>query len=343
MLTLSQIRRYLCLALWAILPLAAPAQSPGQTVIFQQPDLDGIGDNFHVPISENRYPTDHAFNLVLWQPNPNRPDGQLVPSHRSVADKTGFQPAGALEAHQVSFRDGDEETTLQIQGDTVGVYLDSRDLPNHSPGDKMMITPAFRLPKDQHLFPFEQTGVAMVNSLELQIPVARDTSQPGNITYATSDLVFEDRQSHAKISYGVNLFHHTPRPMPPMGRPRLIETEVGVYDAPSHSFQVGNPLAVGSRVVSILAGSALHQDQPWSGWRLFKFAITQNNFRTALQSAKAKSPDFAGSDNPADYAFIEWHLNAELKFATGPAALGWSMRRASIILTPENQLRIVGQ
>jgi hypothetical protein len=101
---------------------------------------------------------------------------------------------------------------------------------------------------------------------------------------------------------------------------------------------VGNPLAFDSRVVTPLAGTTLFQTQTWTGWRVFNFAITQQNFTTALQSLKDKEPTFGGSDNPADYALMEWHLNAELTFATGPAELGWSLRGAELAVVPTETL-----
>lgn len=337
-------------AVWALFQLiaaaAAMAQSgsmAGQTVMFEQPNLDGIAGNFHVPKAEHQYPTEHAFNLLLWQTNPNQADGELVPSHRSVADKTGFQPGGSLEKHQAAFRDADDETTVQIDGDTVGVFLESKDLPNQSPGDKLMITPEVKFPKENRGYPFAQPGVAMVNSLELQIPVAVDQSRPGNITYVTSDFTFEDRQTKVKISYGVSIFHHAARARPPPALDQMIRGEAHSFDEPSNSFQVGNPLWPGSRVVSLLEGSTPFQDQPWRGWRSFKFAITESNFKTALQALKQKFPEFSGSENPADYALVSWHLNAELKFATGPAELGWSMRHASITLVPAERLKLAQQ
>ena len=183
----------------------------------------------------------------------------------------------------------------------------------------------------------------MVSSVELQIPVAVDEDHPGNFTYVTSDFTFEDRRTGTKISYGIHIFHHAPSARPPFPIDRLRKTEAGAYDEPSHSYQVGNPLSPASRVVSALSGSALFQDQPWTGWRSFRSAITQRNFQAALRALREKYPDFSGSSNPADYEFVAWHLNAELKFATGPAELGWSMRRASIALAPENRLNLSAQ
>src|SRR3974390_490517 len=118
-----------------------------QEIIFKQPTLDGVVGNFHVPLAEHQYPNDHPFNVILWQPNPNKADGQLFPSNESVGDLTGFYPTSPLAKHQSAFRRGAGATAVQIEGDTVGVYLASSDLPNGSPGHKMMITPAFMFPE----------------------------------------------------------------------------------------------------------------------------------------------------------------------------------------------------
>jgi len=148
-------------------------------------------------------------------------------------------------------------------------------------------------------------------------------------------FVLEDRRTRTQISYEAVLFHHSisaPRPQTP---DLLRKNEVGAYDEESHSFQVGNPLVPGSRVLTALAGSTPWQTQPWRGWRPFKVAITRANFKAALAALKEKAPAFKGSQDPVDYALVEWHLNAEMKFGSGPAELGWSMRRARLALVPE--------
>jgi hypothetical protein len=270
--------------------------------------------------------------------NASRPDGQLVSTNWRAGDKTGFYPSDPLSEHQSAFRDADGSSTVQIEKGTVGVYLNSGDLPNQSSGDKMMITPEFRQPKEQWIYPFAEPGKALVESLQLQIPVANDLDQPGNMTYVVAALTFEDRTTGTKISYEGNLFHHSPRWKAPPTPERLRQTEVHGFDGPSQSFQANNPVDLRSRIVTVLPGSAQSQHDPWKGWRSFNFAITEKNFATTLQSLKEKQSSFKGSMDPADYAVIEWHLNAELKFASAPAELGWSMRKARVELVNENQL-----
>jgi hypothetical protein len=203
----------------------------------------------------------------------------------------------------------------------------------------MMITPAFKPPANQRTYPFAEPDAAIVTSLELQVPVAKDQNKPGNFTYVVANLVFEDRKTHTQISYALELFHHAQAAGPLPTADVLKRIEVGPFDEPSHSFQVGNPVLPGSRVVTALRGSTLWQRQPWKGWRLFNVAVTQDNFRTALRALREKEAAFKASKDPADYALVEWHLNAELQFASGPAELGWSMRHARLALTPLEQLR----
>jgi hypothetical protein len=74
---ISQVCTCFCRTLLALFPLIATApsiaqsgSSAGQTVVFEQPNLNGIAGNLHVPKAEYQYPTEHILNLLLWQPNP---------------------------------------------------------------------------------------------------------------------------------------------------------------------------------------------------------------------------------------------------------------------------------
>jgi hypothetical protein len=320
--------------------MALMEEQSAQRIVFEQPIFSGIAGNIHVPLAEGpKYPTDKSFNLILWQPNPYRSDGLLVPTRWTAGDMTGFYPIEPLAEHQMGFQDAPGTSTAQMEGGFVGAYLNSKDVRADSRGEsKMMITPAYRPLKDQVVHPFAQNGTAVINSLELQVPTARDDNKPGNYTYVVADMLFEDVNTHTTISYGATLFHHTlSKGVPPT--PELLrKMEVGVFDVESNSFQVSNPLEKYSRVVTALPGSALFQTQPWRGWQRFEFAITRNDFITALRSLRARAPAFKGSENPEDYALMGWHLNAELQFGSGPAELGWSMRGAELKLAPEGDL-----
>lgn len=318
-----------------VLPMPLRAQgmaSAGEEVLFDQPALGDVAGHFHVPTAEHRYPTEHPFNLLFWERNPLTPNGDLVPTDWPAWERTGFRPSEPLMRHQLAIRNAPDASTVQAEGRTVGVYLNSRDLTEVSEGHQMMITPAFREPRDAMVFPFARAGTMLVTTFDLQVPTAVDTYRPGSATYVVSDLQLEDRASHTRISYGTALFHHRPSPVRLPGAARLHEAEVGVFDKGSKSYQIGNPLAPDSRLVRILPGSDVFQTQPWRGWRHFAMAISPENFQIGLIALHAQRPDFKGSTNPADYILVGWHLNAELQYATGPAELGWSMRDARITL-----------
>lgn len=329
------------LSLLEMLPSSTAAQSILENsgrIIFKQPFLDGVAGNVHVPLAEHKYPEDRPFNVIVWQPNPFRQDGGLVPTTWRAGEKTGFYPIEPRMQYQLGYRDVPGSSTVQIQGETVGAYITSLDLPAGSPGNKMIITPAVRFAREAALYPFQIPGNAIVNALELQVPTAQDANKPGNFTYVTPVFFFRDRKGATRISYEITLFHNALRPARLPDREQLRRTEVGSWDAPTHSFQVGNPLAPGSRLATAVQGSAMFQTLAWTGWRSFEFAITPQNFRAAIAALRQSQAGFSGSEDPADYALIEWHLNAELKFGSGPAELGWSMRRARLVLVPEQEL-----
>ncbi len=69
-------------------------------VLFEQPSLDGVaGEHFLVPVAVHKPPTDGVFHMILWQPNPNRTDGMLVPVDWNAGEKTGFYPARSRSGH----------------------------------------------------------------------------------------------------------------------------------------------------------------------------------------------------------------------------------------------------
>jgi hypothetical protein len=87
--------------------------------------------------------------------------------------------------------------------------------------------------------------------------------------------------------------------------------------------------------MTTLKGATYFQNQPWRGWKLFHVWITQKSFVTALRSLEEKGSGFKGSLSPEDYQLLSCHLNAEIKFGSGPSDLGWSMRHERVALVKE--------
>jgi len=303
---------------------AGAQASTAPTVLFEQPSLDGIVNNFFVPPAEHRPPRVGIFTLILWQPNPYRQDGMLVPTEWAAGEKTGFYPSMPLGRHQAGFRDAYGTSTVQADRDTVGAYINSADLPTGSHQFKMMITPQIIFAPADQVRPFDQAGRAVVISLELQVPTAVDGHNDGSDTYVNADLVFVDHSRSTKISYGCNLFFNGHPHRRPVGNIAL--------DHDTQNMMINSAVGLQHGWLTAQSSSVVSQSAPWKGWKAFSFAITESNFASALTALNERNPGVQPSVNPADYTLMQFHLNAELHFKTSAAELGWSMRRAKIVI-----------
>ena len=298
----------------------ALADTPAN-VLFEQPPLDGISGNLFVPPAMHQPPPVGVFALILWQPNPKRADGMLVPTAWAAGSKTGFYPTGPVEKHQAGFRDAPGTSTAQADGDTVGAYINSADLPAGSHGYKMMITPEFIMRPETQVHPFAQPGHELLVTLDLQVPTAADAHRDGSDTYVNADLVFLDADRGTKISYGCNLFFNGHPNRQPGGHIRL--------DVDTQNMMINSVVGLQNAWLTAQPNSAVSQSAPWQGWKTFSFAITEKNFAEALRALQQRQS--SASLNPSDYTFVRFHLNAELHFNLAAAELGWSMRHAKIV------------
>ncbi len=316
----------------------AGAQAP--KVLFEQAAVDDLARSFVVPLADPLHPVSPPADqlvLVLWQPNPKRSDGALVPTSWTAGDKTGFYPTPPLE-HQLGFEDRAGTTTVQAQGGVVGAYLNAQEVSPATDSGKLMITPQFRWSDASAAHPFADPGQAMLVSLELQVPTASDAHRPGSIAYVVAGLEFEDRVSGTKLSYGSELFSQgIGRGRPPQGVGQFSGYADSngtyiAYDAPSRSIGVAAPDDDGSPVLRPAPGSDHFTGTPWQGWRTFSYAITGRNFSYALDRVRERYPNAHASQDPADYRLIMFHLNAEVQHGGGPVELGWSMKNARVVL-----------
>jgi hypothetical protein len=171
----------------------------------------------------------------------------------------------------------------------------------------------------------------IVVSLELQVPTAVDAHKGGSETYVGADLMFIDPTHGTKISYGCNLFFN--------GHPHR---ELGGHiriDEDSQNMMVNSVVGMDEAWLTALPGSAVSQSAPWTGWKVFRFAITEKNFIDALTAYHQKEGGAGVSVHPGDYTFAKFHLNAELHFKNSAAELGWSMRHAKIVVEDSAALK----
>jgi hypothetical protein len=280
----------------------------GTTVLVEQPLVSGITHNFFVAhVTKAGMPTG-VFDLVLLQPDPFT-SGYLVPTTWDAGSQTGFVPTSPSTA-QLGFRNQVGTSTAQMEGDTVGAYLNSKDLPTTRSNQLMMISPQYKFPSGATPVPFASSTSLLNGELDLQIPTAA-----GKDTYVSADYSFLDTNG-VRISFSVNLFHN--------GAAHL--TLASNYNSSEHIYILDVPLAAGQPFVTVVQGSASETGTPWVGWRHFQWTIDHAQFVAVLKYLVAKYPGRLTSTDPTQYVLDEVHLNAEFLYSPAPAELGWSMR-----------------
>lgn len=278
------------------------------TILFEQPLESGIANNIFVAhVSKGGMPTG-SFGMVIEQPDPFT-SGYLVNTSWNAGSQTGFAPLSPSTA-QLGFRNQAGTSTAQMEGDTVGAYLNSRDLPTTLNGQKMMMAPQYRFASGTEPVPFASSTAVMNAEMDLQVPVG-----VGSDTYVTADLLFVGPKG-LRISYGIKLFHNGPAP-----------TLVGShYNVGGNVYIINSPLGTENQFLTTASNSCSSTGTPWLGWRHFQWSINHAQFVAALKQLAAQYPATVQSTDPTQYVFSEVHLNAEFIYSPAPAELGWSMR-----------------
>lgn len=298
------------------------------SILFQQPSyFDGIAPHFSVTGVVPQFNPVGAFYLHANQPNPFAADKNYVPVIWDPGIFTGLHVSpmrsnwqrGIFLPAQNSAR---LQTAAQIEGPVVAAYLNSADLINGAPGNRMMIAPEYNFPTPAA--PFAAPGSAVGVALDLQVPTATDLHLNGlSNTYVKLDLVFVCAVTGSRLSFSCALFGNASKPS---------GDGVG-YDDLTFTTIVSALVSPLGRLVSLEPGTALFQSAPWTGWADFSVVISQAQFARGLRAAAPVARAFGDtlSLNPADYLLIETHLNAELHFTPAtPATLGWSMQNLTI-------------
>jgi hypothetical protein len=319
--------------------LAAPAilrsskcfASPA--TLFEQPALTGgVAENFSVTLVQPAYNPIGAFYLHANQPNPYRADHRFLPVNWDAGRVTGLHCTTAPKVRQAgiwvpsptnpSVGTAVGHTVAQVDGEVVGAYLNSRDLFEGSPGNRMMIAPSYVFASPS--VPFASLNSKLKVTLQLQVPAATsvDDSLVSNC-YVKFDLLFIDQANSARMTLACGLFANGGVPQHDgSGFDTLTQTAIATgFAAPF------------SQLVTLCDGSEVAQAQPWRGFRWFAYTVDQSQFAAALLAAapQAAAYGYTLSLDPADYALSGLHLNAELHYTTQePATLGWSMRSLNL-------------
>jgi len=278
-------------------------------VLFEQPQENGIAGHLVVPPASHASPATGVFELVLWQPNPDMSNGELVPTTWDAGSQTGFAPPSPLNATQLGFQNKPGTSTAQMDGGVVGAYLTSANLPAFPNDQKMMITPQYIFEAGNEPVPFASSTSSLSGELDLQVPTA-----VGDDTYVVADLLFRGTNG-VRISFGIKIFSNG-----------VTQPVVGSgYDTPSNSYMLNSPLGVDQQYITLGQGSSVATGTPWVGWRHFEWSISQAQFVAGLNYLVSQYPGQVQSTDPTQYVLAEVHLNAEFHFGPAPAELGWSM------------------
>jgi hypothetical protein len=297
------------LTLAAAVTAGSTCMAAGTTVLFEQPTESGINNNFFVAhVTKAALPTG-KFDLVVFQPNPHTSNGYLVPTGWNAASQTGFAPQAPMTA-QMGYLSAAGMSTAQMEGDTVGAYINSQDLPTNLNNQLMMFAPNYIFPSGAAPVPFSSSTSVLSGELDLQVPTA-----VGKVTYVAADLAFLD-PSGTRISYSVNLFHNL-APRPVIGTHFDVAEAVYILDA---------PLSTSTQFLTRAPNSSSFTGAPWLGFRHFQWTIDQAQFIAAIKYLAAKFPGKIKYLDPSQYVLVSMHLNAEFHYSPAPAELGWSMR-----------------
>jgi hypothetical protein len=256
---------------------------------FEQPYISEIRGNFCVKCN----PPIGQFNVVQWEQSPDGPD---IPVTWDLGKETGFHPAGDRALSQIGIHNVSGSSGAQMQGNTVGAFINSADFPTGTHANKVITTPNITF--KENVRPFERDNVLNV-SFDLQVPVAHDGNTQQSSTYVVSDLTFYDTVSKQSVYVNVMVFKNNLR------KPaEFVFFDVDTKMAAALS--VANHNAI---YCTLASNSEVFQNQPWVGWKSFSYRITKGNF----------------SADPSTWILKRWHLNAELLFDSGSAEMGWSM------------------
>jgi len=289
----------------------------GTTVLFQQPLESGIANNIYVAHADKGGLPVGSWDQVVMQEDPFTSTGHLVPTSWNAGSKTGFVPDSPSTA-QLGFRNQAGTSTAQMEGDTVGAYINSKDLPTTLSQQKMMITPEYRFPLGATPVPFAHSTTQLNVEMDLQIPWA-----VGGDTYVNADLLFYDPYG-LRVSYNVKIFKNG-------SQEALLGSH---YDAIDNAYMINCPLyGNDSRFVTKASTSGSSTGTPWSGWRHFQYSIDQAQFVAAIKRLAAQYPTKVRTTDPTQYVFAGIHLNAEFHYSPEPAELGWSMRGLKLWLS----------
>jgi len=343
-------------------PETGTAGADGGTVIFVQPALSGspLPLHFFAPlctsgIGAGKTADAGVCGVTAWQCPPQ--DAGFVADPENASTLTGFDPNGgqSLATFQVGYSaTAPGSSVVQIDGNQVGVYMDSTDLNGACPspsdgtrpgvGCKMGMFPQVKFSTGKYM-PFKAGGTVVVSFQKEIATASTSTSDAGKSqAYAVSDLLFVDTSGGTHIdpsthkpyqfSYGETVFNGSSAPLASCGPPKV--------DQPTGGIIVGCPMVSGHAYSTYftLLSDAGFQSATWNTMKTFTYSVSASQFQAALIDAARTLTDAGATDagapfsmNPEDYSLVEWHANDELNdYERGKSTLGVTTRGVTITL-----------
>jgi len=311
-----------------VVPALGPAGQPIPTVTIlysignapnpaayfqQQPAASGINGALYVAGSSAPEPPNNVFGLVALE----APPVSYVGTAWNAGNLTGFTPTVQNYTTQLGYANtsgNNPTTTAQMQGNTVGAYLQSVDFPGGSSDGSICIAAVVNIAAPIEGSPWAAGG-SLNAQFGFQVPTATTTTAA---PFASANAVLTSSVDGTEIILQAVLLN-------------LGSTSTAVFSGldSDGSISFGVPLVAGnSQYVSMASGSAGYLTAPTTGGYLsynFSFSSTQFAAILAYLASQALTEVF-------DTSAATPNAGQTLTFAAKPdnAATGWGVAGSHI-------------
>ena len=280
----------------------------GGTTLLQQATVTGISGNLFVAGAKGAGggdPPKGTFAMVSDQTNPLTGSGLFQVNTWDPSALTGFKPNNPSGA-QLAYAATGPTTIAQYEGNTLGVYLRSADLP--SGADQMIAAQTFYA----GLNLFTSSSVVLNESMMLQVP-ASDGATP----FIAVKHFFSGPTPNANFDIAVLLFHNgaTKAPAPSI-----------TYDAHTNAYVLEVALGAASSAPYLTSITGEYTGTPYTGFTPLAWSISQPQVVAALKALQAAYPAIYTTTDPTQYQITNMHVNAEIRGLPNTDTLGWSMQ-----------------
>jgi hypothetical protein len=281
--------------------------SGGGTTLLQQATVTGIAGNLFVAGARGAgggHPPNGTFALVSDQTNPLTSSGLFQVNTWDPSALTGFK-ANNPSGSQLAYAATGPTTIAQYEGNTLGVYLQSADLPS---GDQMIAAQTFYA----GLNLFTSSSVVLNESMTLQVPTSNGATPFIAVKHFFAGV---GPSAGHNFDIAVLLFHNgASSPAPDVSfdnKTSAWVNEVALGDARSAPYL--------TTITGAFTGT------PYMGFVPLSWSISQAQVIAAIENINS-TQDLSWSTDPTQYQITNIHVNAEIRGLPNSDTLGWSMK-----------------